>query len=308
LLSQTQRAHRYASEAEYTLVYERKMHAKKLAETEGAEAALQKASDDTLAAAKKSLTEVLRAVEDDILVPALAKPAALAAALCTTVAEGTYPAAGGAAAAAADDAPAEEGGESIAATLKHADSDEFHANRFKGLGSKDAMEMARKKYAEMKVQYKGVALPAEFKETEKQLGLHKTHLYAITHKAASYGKKSIPTVFAPDKDVLKDTLAKLPGFTNLKQAVNDLAGKVAAAQEAHAGTFLAAVEAAGGALSGLVEADIKECKDAALQYEGSVYKWKVAKDRIAALAAEEAKAKEAGKAFDDKKQGGAVQG
>ena len=77
-------------------------------------------------AAKQSLEEALAAVENDILVPALAKPAELAAQLCASVAEGTYPpeesgaAAEGAAAAAAADG--EGGEESIAATLKHADS------------------------------------------------------------------------------------------------------------------------------------------------------------------------------------------
>ena len=34
-----------------------------------------------------------------------------------------------------------------------------------------------------------------------------------------------------------------------------------------------------------------EAKDAALEYEAAVYKWKVAKDRAKALEAEEAKAK-----------------
>lgn len=307
-------------EAEYTLVYERKMNGKKLAETEGREAELQKASDDALAAAKKALEETLATVENDVLVPALAKPAQLAAQLCESVAEGNYPpepAAAPAAPAVKDEGAegtegteGEEGGDevedSIAATLKHADSDEFQANRFTGLKGKDAMEMARKKYAELRVKYKGVALPPEFKASEDMLAAHKTHLYAVSYKANTYCKKSIPKVFGPEKVPLKEMLAKQMGLANLKQAVNDLAGKVAAAHETNEATFSAAVEAAGNELSGVADDDagsIKEAKDVALQYQGAVYKWKVVKDRIEALEAEEKKAEELKKPWDDKKFG-----
>lgn len=293
-------------EAEYKLVYERKMNKKKLDETEGKEAEMKKASDDALAAAKKSLEETLAAIENDILIPALAKPAELAAQLCATVAEGNFPPEAASAAAGAGEGEEADGEESVAATLKHADSKEFHDNRFAGLGKKDAMEMMQQKYAELRTRYKNVVLPEDFKKTEKMLGLHKTHLYAVSHKAGAYCKKSLNVIFGPDKDVLSDTLAKLMGFANLKKAVADLGEKMtASARASHAAAFVAVTDETGKQLCGLVDDDtggsVKETRDVALEYQGAVYKWKVAKDRLKVLETEEAKAKEADKAFDEKK-------
>ena len=89
----------------------------------------------------------------------------LAAGFARTVAAGAY------APAALTESPtmadAEDG---IAATMKHADSGEFEVNRFKGLGRADAVAMAKNKYAELKVKYKGVTLPEDFKATDKMLG------------------------------------------------------------------------------------------------------------------------------------------
>jgi hypothetical protein len=41
-----------------------------------------------------------------------------------------------------------------------------------------------------------------------------------------YGKSSVSTIFAPERDVLRETLSKMAGFHKLKQAVTALAAKV----------------------------------------------------------------------------------
>ena len=56
---------------------------------------------------------------------------------------------------------------------------------------------------------------------------------------------------------------------------------VAAAQDGGAAGWqrglLASIDEAGGALGGVVEVDIKAARDTALEYQGEVYRWKVAK-------------------------------
>ena len=161
--------------------------------------------------------------------------------------------------------------------------------------------MARKKYAELKNQYKNVVIPQEFKDTEKQLELHKTHMYAITYKVNKYKKDSVPILFGPAKDVLKETLSKMPGFAALKKAIDDAAAMVQAANE-KAGAFSNAVNATGEALNEIVDQKIKETKDKAMEYRGAVYIWKTTKDKIEQLDAAEAKMKQQDKELDEKKK------
>mmetsp|Transcript_16435 Transcript_16435/g.40444 ORF Transcript_16435/g.40444 Transcript_16435/m.40444 type:complete len:515 (-) Transcript_16435:131-1675(-) len=303
-------AYHVYEEAEYTLVYERKMQKKKLEATEGREAELEAAARVALDAAKKLLTEVLDAIENDVLVPTLRRSAELAAEYCAAVAGAIYPPDEGEKIKrdSSDSVQDEEGASAegteadVAATLKHAESDEYQAMRFKGLGTKDAMEMARKRYADMKVYYKNVVLPAEFKQTEKMLSAHKTHMYAITYKATMYGKSSVSTIFAPERDVLRETLSKMAGFHKLKQAVTALAAKVAAAG-GHSPLLLASIDSTGATLSELVEVNIKDVQDAALVYTRAVSQWKVCKDRLGVLTEEAATLKEAGKSMSDKRHG-----
>ena len=50
----------------------------------------------------------------------------------------------------------------------------------------------------------------------------------MTHKLQVFGKKSAPTLFAPERNALKESLAKLEGFAALKAAVDALDAQLAA--------------------------------------------------------------------------------
>merc|ERR1711998_486693 len=97
-----------------------------------------------------------------------------------------------------------------------------------GGGVSDMMGKAKEKLAEMKVQYKNVSLPEDFKSANKALDAHKKHLFGIANGLRAYRKNATKVLFLPEKWILRDEVSKMENLTSLKQSLEGVTAKLSA--------------------------------------------------------------------------------